>query len=100
MKVGQVTLESFNLLSPVADTLHAVRSGLQPENYKGEKDVSFKEQEAVYINSCCESHFVAIHNIFSMAAYLAISVRIHPTPIMVVLCTPGIRFEKARRCQL
>lgn len=30
-----------------------------------------------------------------MAAYLAISIRIHATLIMVVLRAPGIRFEKA-----
>lgn len=95
MKVGQVALEIFNLLSPVADTLRAIRPGLQSRNHKGEKGASFKEQEGVYINSCRESHFVAIHNIVSMAAYLAISIRIHRTPIIVVLRTPGISFEKA-----
>lgn len=68
MRVVQVALEIFNLLSPVADALRALGPGLQPGNYKGEKDASFKEQEAVYIYSCCDSHFVAIHNIVSMAA--------------------------------
>lgn len=53
-----------------------------------------QQAAAVYLNSCRQACFADIHNIVHMAGYLAICVRIHPTPIMIDLRTPGIKFEK------